>query len=428
MAIYFKSTTSYKILVLISALLISAMAATFSVTGIAALFSGYYVSVAIMMGVLEFGKIVVASFMSRFWDKLSVLLKIYFSIAVTVLIIITSGGIFGYLSDAYQKTKGNYDVIESQVSLFDKKLQVFQSERGRYEKQLTDQQKRLDAMYGSENNNNWTIDNRIKANEKSINDINIKLNSVNDSISYYESKKALTQAETINGELGPLKYMSGIFGTDMDTIVKYFIFLLIFVFDPLAILLFVSINVMNRKQNDEKDLDVIEKNDILESQIENVIIEKNDIPQNIETLNDQNTSRPDNISSTTDMGIVHDTIDNIQNNYEIDEYDFDIDNTEEIDEYIWDDRELSDDESEYAEDIRNVDGMESDGVIYETENESIEDNINTEESEISDAEEEWIDISKKNKFKINEDEFIKINEPQTDDAHIIAKSSANYKP
>jgi peptidoglycan hydrolase CwlO-like protein len=428
MAIHFKSTTSYKILVLISALLISAMAATFSVTGIAALFSGYYVSVAIMMGVLEFGKIVVASFMSRFWDKLSVLLKIYFSIAVTVLIIITSGGIFGYLSDAYQKTKGNYDVIESQVILFDKKLQVFQSERGRYEKQLTDQQKRLDAMYGSENNNNWTIDNRIKSNEKSINDINIKLNSVNDSISYYESKKALTHAETINGELGPLKYMSGIFGTDMDTIVKYFIFLLIFVFDPLAILLFVSINVMNRKQNDEKDLDAIEKNDILESQIENVIIEKNDIPQNIETLNDQNTSRPDNISSTTNMGIVHDTIDNIQNNYEIDEYDFDIDNTEEIDEYIWDDRELSDDESEYAEDIRNVDGMESDGVIYETENESIEDNINTEESEISDAEEEWIDISKKNKFKINEDEFIKINEPQTDDAHIIAKSSANYKP
>lgn len=428
MAIHFKSTTSYKILVLISALLISTMAATFSVTGIAALFSGYYVSVAIMMGVLEFGKIVVASFMSRFWDKLSVLLKIYFSIAVTVLIIITSGGIFGYLSDAYQKTKGNYDIIESQVSLFDKKLQVFQSERGRYEKQLTDQQKRLDAMYGSENNNNWTIDNRIKANEKSINEINIKLNSVNDSISYYESKKALTQAETINGELGPLKYMSGIFGTDMDTIVKYFIFLLIFVFDPLAILLFVSINVMNRKQNDEKDLDIIEKDVILNSQPENISIEINDMPQNIEILNDQNTSRPDNINSTTDMGIVHDTIDNIQNNYEIDEYDFDTDNTEEIEEYSWDDRELSYDESEYADDIRDVLGVESDGVIYETENESIENNINTEESQISDAEEEWIDISKKNKFKINEDEFIKINEPQTDDAHIIAKSSANYKP
>ena len=404
MALHFKSESSYKILVIISALLISSIAAIFSVTGIAALFSGYYLTVAIMMGVLEFGKIVVASFVSRFWDRLSITLKVYFSIAVIILITITSGGIFGYLSDAYQKTKGNYDIIETQVNLFDKKLQIFNSEKQRYEKQLSDQQKRLDNMYASEDNTNWNITNRIKDNETSVNAINIKLNDVNDSISVYESKKALTQAETTKGELGPLKYMANIFDTDMDTIVKYFILLLIFVFDPLAILLFVSVNVMNRKENVKKDLELATVNTILAD-------DKIDIIQNdnteVEIVNENN--KINDIIADTSIP----DVDTQNSTTDIEEYRVDR-NDESV---------ISNDDVSDTIDFR-LDEFFDVPAIAETAEQEFE-SENEEPKSVED--EEWVDRKEKNRQKQPEIDIKEFEEVRDANDNKVTYASANYK-
>ena len=237
------SNKSFMLLIAVSAMILSTIAAVFSVTGISALFSGYALTVGIMMSALEFAKVVVASFISKFWKQLTIVFKIYFVVAVMILISITSAGIFGYLTDAYQQTKGNYTMVSADIKTFSKKLDIFNAERMRYEKQLKDQSSRLDTVYANQNDNNqWTANTRITNIDKNIETINVKLTAINDSISVYESKKTQRETELTTGDVGPLKYIADVFGSDIDTVVKYLILLLIFVFDPLAILLFVTVN------------------------------------------------------------------------------------------------------------------------------------------------------------------------------------------
>lgn len=246
MALHIKSNSIFKFLVLLSAFSISTVAAIFSVTGISSLFSGYYITVGIMMSVLEFGKIVTASFLTRFWFQLTKFIKTYFILSTVILTLITSAGIFGYLSDAYQKTKGNYDIVSKKIELYNKKIEIFNNEQSRYEKQLVSQTNNLNILYNNSNASNRRIDNRIQTNELAISETNLKIGRIQDSISTYEGLKKTEEYNISTGELGPLKYIATIFNTDMDNVVKYFIFMLIFVFDPLALLLFVSLNILSR--------------------------------------------------------------------------------------------------------------------------------------------------------------------------------------
>lgn len=255
MALHLKSTKSFKILIAFSALLISGMAATFSVTGIATLFSGYFLAVAFMMGALEFAKIVVASFLARYWTAVSRVLRGYFIASLVILILITSGGIFGYLSDAYQQTKGDYSIVEKQTSILESKKNMFseRKERLQADRQLelkakNSNQTRADSL-SSRGQNITRTRGDIKQNDVRIVAIEKQIGAAEDSIGSYDLKIVELESQNIKGELGPLKYIAGIFNTDMDTVVKYFIFLLIFVFDPLAVLLFVSLNMIIRKEH-----------------------------------------------------------------------------------------------------------------------------------------------------------------------------------
>ena len=286
MALHIKSTKSFKLLLGFSALLISGMAATFSITGIATLFSGYFFTVALMMGALEFAKIVVASFLARYWSNVSKILRGYFIAALMVLILITSGGIFGYLSDAYQKTKGDYTLVEKNVQLIDTKIKLFTSEKDRYQNRLdaltkakSGQEARLDSLYSrGQTSVAKRVETQIAASDKEVAELSKKLNAVNDSIGVYETRKVEKESTNITGELGPLKYIAGIFNTDMDTVVKYFIFLLIFVFDPLAVLLFVSLNTLIRKEHleeDDEEIKPVPKKKIEEKNIEAIPADEN---------------------------------------------------------------------------------------------------------------------------------------------------------
>lgn len=278
MALHIKSTKSFKILLGFSALLISGMAATFSITGIATLFSGYFLTVALMMGALEFAKIVVASFLARYWVTVSRILRTYFIAALMVLILITSGGIFGYLSDAYQRTKGDYTIVENQTEIlknkknrFDTNTKSYQDEKISLDKNINDLIEGLKGnviKYTDKNGNEVVTSSsaarkiyqdQLTESQKRRDVLTQKIDAATDSSTAIDNKIFELESKNIQGELGPLKYIAGIFNTDMDTVVKYFIFLLIFVFDPLAVLLFVSLNTLIRKDQLEEEIDEIPK-------------------------------------------------------------------------------------------------------------------------------------------------------------------------
>ena len=257
MALHIKSSKSFKILLGGSALFIAVMAATFSVTGIATLFSGYFLTVALMMGALEFSKIVVASFLARYWKDVSKALQAYFVTALIILILVTSAGIFGYLSDAYQKTKGDYTIVEKQTSTLDAKKNSFIERKQRLisdrESELrakSSNQTRADSLTSRGQNITRTRED-IRLSDVRISTLETQITAIEDSVSSYDLQIIELESQNIQGELGPLKYIAGIFDTDMDTVVKYFIFLLIFVFDPLAVLLFVALNTLIRKETEE---------------------------------------------------------------------------------------------------------------------------------------------------------------------------------
>jgi polyhydroxyalkanoate synthesis regulator phasin len=253
MAFHIKSATKFKILIGFSALAISGVAALFSVTGISSLFSGAFLPIVFMMSILEFGKIVVASYLARYWYELSKTLKSYFIIAVLVLMAITSAGIFGYLSDAYQKTKGDYTITENQMKVMEVKKNFFIQRRDRLErdkqseaKSKESNQTRADSLTSRRESITRTRQD-IKESESRITSLEQQISSVEDSIGYYDNKIVEVSTINIKGELGPLKFIADAFGTTMDTITKWLILMIIFVFDPLAILLFVSLSTMIRK-------------------------------------------------------------------------------------------------------------------------------------------------------------------------------------
>jgi len=220
-----------------------------------------------MMGALEFAKIIVASFLARYWSAVSKILRGYFITALFVLILITSGGIFGYLSDAYQQTKGDYTIVEKQTGVlknkkerYDLNIQGYQTEKEQSDNninsliqalsnnkiQYTDTSGQLITTQSSTARKLY--EKQLNENQKRRDELTIKIDALSDSSTTIDMAIFELESQNIQGELGPLKYIAGIFGTDMDTVVKYFIFLLIFVFDPLAVLLFVSLNMIIRKE------------------------------------------------------------------------------------------------------------------------------------------------------------------------------------
>ena len=215
----------------LSALFIAGCAAFFSVFGIGKLFSGAFLSVVIMASSLELGKLVTASFLYRYWDKINLLQKIYMAAATIMLIFITSAGIFGYLSNAYQGATVEFE--KQTTTLLFKEEQVEQLEE---DKQFLLNE--LDQQVQS------LPDNYITAKRKLREDYNPQILSINSEL--LDLKKDVGELKTnlveTGVDVGPAVYLARTFNTDIDTVVKFFIFILIFVFDPLAVMLVVAYN------------------------------------------------------------------------------------------------------------------------------------------------------------------------------------------
>ena len=228
----FENLRIFPKLIGLSALLVAGSAAFFSVFGLSKLFAGATLSVIIMAGSLEFAKLVSASFLYRYWKSVNVLMRSYLTIAIVTLILITSAGIFGFLSNAYQGA--TIDFEKQTATLFYKEDRLVQLEEDKvYLKEELEQ-----AI--SELPENYRTAKRQLREE-----YNPKVLELNDMILDIKQEVGDLKVGLIETgvDVGPAIYLARAFKTDIDTVVKFFIFILIFVFDPLAVSLVVAYQV-----------------------------------------------------------------------------------------------------------------------------------------------------------------------------------------
>jgi len=245
----------FPLIITLSALSLSASAAFYSITGLSMLFAGASFAVQIMATSLEVSKLVIASLLYQYWSKLNKMLRFYLTISVCVLVLITSAGIYGYLSSGYQQTSDQNTITESKIKSLESKKKLFEETRDNILKekqsiaslqgtlsqssttQYTDRKGNLVVR-----SNNAVIKN-IESSSKSNEKLSGKIDVVNDSIFSLESKILEIKTTAIGeSELGPLKYLSTLTGISMDRIINWFLLVIIFVFDPLAISLIIAAN------------------------------------------------------------------------------------------------------------------------------------------------------------------------------------------
>jgi hypothetical protein len=259
-------------LIAFSALSISATAAYYSVTGLSMLFAGASFAVLVMASSLEISKLVIASLLYQYWDKLNKILRTYLTIATIVLILITSAGIYGFLSSAYQSIATQSEIVDKQIAALESKKVLYEETRDNL---LTDRKsnnelkgalsKNSITQYTDKNgnlvirNNNAAIKN-IESTSKENEKLASKIDVVNDSIFSLENRILEVKVNSeVSSELGPLKYLSGLTGQPMDKIINWFLLIIIFVFDPLAISLVIAANFAFNQVSKKKPYQLTEE-------------------------------------------------------------------------------------------------------------------------------------------------------------------------
>jgi hypothetical protein len=253
-----------KWLVGISALIIAGCAAFFSVTGLGVLFSGAAVSVMVMAGSLEFAKLVAATYLKQEWENIKGFNKWYLTAAVGLLMIITSAGIFGYLSNAFQQQNLKLQQVDREIAVYSTKLTTNES-------QITQLNTQLGQLSSTQN----TILDKGKVNSRLLRSIDNKdkqVATINKKISSLQDENAKNNEEInkikianldLEKEVGGFRFVAEAFGMELKNVVKFFIFLIVFVFDPLAVALIIAFNglIETKKQKQKRLLGEIIEND-----------------------------------------------------------------------------------------------------------------------------------------------------------------------
>ena len=242
-----------------AAIAVAGTGAYFSVTGLGVLFSGASTAVIVMASALEFAKLVTASYLEQKWKETTLFLKVYLTSAVFILMLITSAGIFGYLSNAFQQQNIKLQQVDREVEVWNVKIQSNESQIKTYSEQLTSMQSNQGKILdGGKVNNRLlrSIDNRDRQTQK-ISDKISKLQQENAGFNE-EINKIRTTNIDIEKEVGGFRFIAEAFQTDLNIVVKWFMFLIVFVFDPLAIALVLALNKLIKPIRREEEL--VEKN------------------------------------------------------------------------------------------------------------------------------------------------------------------------
>lgn len=238
----------FTLLLGLSALLVAGSAAYFSVIGIATLFSGSYFQVIIMAAALEFGKIIATSYLYRFWAKTVWWLKLYLGIAVLVLMFITSIGVFGYLSAAYQVNSSKVIQIDSQLNLIEEQKTSIESE-------IHQANSRVDTLNSSRQSQEQRLPSMsktaaapvyedMKRSGEEIRQLTQRIQELQ-TIKFNKDTEINTLKSEVfkNKDIGTFKFIAQTINKPLDIVVIAFICMLIVVFDPLAVALVLAFNV-----------------------------------------------------------------------------------------------------------------------------------------------------------------------------------------
>ena len=256
------------IITFISAISISLIAAGYSILGLATLFAGAAVPIIAMGSALEVGKLVAASWLYHNWrSDIPRALKTYLFTAIIVLVFITSVGIFGFLSKAHldqvKPTAGN----QEQIALIDKKIKQEEMIIERAEKTLNQLDKALDVYIDKEYVSRGLKERKKQKEEREL--LNKSIDEAMEKIANLNNSKSSINIEQLKleADVGPLKYVAELIYGDnakdhFDSAVRIIILILIFVFDPLAVLLLIAANIsLNqwRDKRDERKTDTMER-------------------------------------------------------------------------------------------------------------------------------------------------------------------------
>ena len=288
----------------LSALFVAFNAAFFSVSGLSKLFAGASLSVILMASSLEAAKLITAGYLYNYWDKINKLFRIYLSIGVLILVLITSLGIYGFLTSAFQDTFNTFSVTEKQRSFLQQKEKFWQDDVTRYDKELerisdnistlsnakaSSLQVRDTSVVGGVRQTISTTElrlsqQRIAVEEENRKDVQGKRQVAADSLQSIQVQLLELDTDTeIGSELGPLQYLSGLLDKPMDQIINWFILIIIFVFDPLAVALVIAFNNAVKVDKGEKDKKkVVQKRELYGEDISSESM----INENITELND----------------------------------------------------------------------------------------------------------------------------------------------
>lgn len=240
-------------IVTLTALAIAACAAFFSIHGLAQIFVGAFWGVVIMASVLELGKLVTASFVYRYWDKISWLMKTYLISAVIVLMTITSAGIFGYLSAGYQKNVLELERNEQRIEQLQQKLDRTADTREQYQSRLDEINQRIDDLpddyVTARRELREELNPEIKQIRDQIDQVNDQRNEIDQQIAELESKQLDQEVH-----VGPVTFIADVFGVEINDTTKWLVILIMFAFDPLAVILVIGANIAILHKEEEGTL------------------------------------------------------------------------------------------------------------------------------------------------------------------------------
>lgn len=236
------------VLLFVSMMAVASSAAFFSVIGLAKLFSGSFISVLVMGGSLEFGKIVITSYLYNYWKETSLLLKTYLVITIFILVTITSMGVSGYLMSAHQTTTISAQQDEQTLIILEDQLKTYKERKLDIDKQIQN-----------------VGNNYVTAKQRLMKSFETELAQLSTDIPFIE--KQILEIKTKNVEesakIGPIVFITEVFGIAQDKAITILILIIVFVFDPFAIALTIAFNnvIRDRKKHKVSDINIIETSD-----------------------------------------------------------------------------------------------------------------------------------------------------------------------
>ena len=253
----------FALITLLSAISLSAIAAYYSVIGLMAIFAASPIPIAIMGGALEFSKLIAASWAYKNWSVAPRFLKYYFTVAVIILMFITSLGIFGYLSKAHNDQTLISGDVSAKIAMIDEKIKVERDNIDVNRKTLKQMDESVDQVMVRSTNEKGAekAASLRKAQQTERNRILKEIETYNKRISALNEERApiATEIRKVEAEVGPIKYIAAlIYGDSMDSSlldksVRFVIILLVLVFDPMAVLLVIAGNFSLRQIAKEKE-------------------------------------------------------------------------------------------------------------------------------------------------------------------------------